>query len=242
MERMSQIVSAFHVDAVVVCGKVSELPVLKKLIYRFMPLSGNRIIFMKDYPIGEWYPSVFSENGKIKDPKTATVSGAALHHAFSCGSIHGWQLQYDNSNFVQQNYWKIDGKGMPFFTRNSDDRQTTINTPVNTGDIFCRSIFAGSFSSEPVYMLRMKDPLKRGTQSGNGDTQLENSGGTGVLNSLKLSRCLEEGVEKLKIDKADGVFTDAAGHQTIISEEDVELYLHPMRDDENWQDSTILGE
>ena len=228
MKRMSQIVSAFHVDAIVVCGKVSELPVLKKLIRRFIPLSGSRIVFMKDYSVGSWYPSVFSKNGKIKDPKTATVSGAALHHAFSCGVIPNWELEYDNTNFVQRNNWKIHGTQMPFLTRDAKDNSVTINTPVNTGDIFCRSIFAGSFSSEPVYKLRMKD-----TEKG--------KSGTGQLQSLTLSRWIDEGVEKLKIDDAKGVFTDAAGNQTPISADDVELYLHPMLDDENWQDSTQLG-
>lgn len=235
MKHIAQIVSSFQVNALVVCGKVSELPFVKDLIYRFMPLAGSRIIFMKDYPIGNWYPSIFSKDGRIKDSKTVTVSGAALYHAISHGMIADWHLRYDNSHFIQKNNWKIAGAEKPFFTRDSEDNSITLNYIIS-GTVICRNAFEEDFDFEPVYELRIRNPEWRENGS-----QWRTHNGYGVLRSLTLSRWMDEGREKLKIESAEGEYTDARGNKNFITHEDVELYLHPMVDEENWQDSTRLG-
>ncbi len=73
----SEVISQFDCDAVILGGKPSSLPVIRDLLVKLMPVSPEKIIGLKGYPIGSWYP--FSQRGGgIADPKTTCVVGAAV--------------------------------------------------------------------------------------------------------------------------------------------------------------------
>lgn len=225
IQKMAKIAVAFGVDVIVICGKVSELPELKKLFERFLPLGANRLVFMKDYYAGNWYPAVYSDGGCIRDPKTATVSGAALYHAFTQNMIIGWKLDYDDSNFNGRNNWRWKKSNENFMFRDSDEDQVTLQN-IQVGDIICRSKFNTGFSAEPVYMLRLKQWLTRK--------------GNCTLDSVTFRRVNIDNVERLELVDADGVFSGYDGHTERVGLSDLELILHPMEVELNWQESTLL--
>ena len=57
-----------------------------------LPLPAQRIIQVKDFPAGDWYPSEFLESGRIRDAKTVTVAGAALFQDVLNGNLGGFHL------------------------------------------------------------------------------------------------------------------------------------------------------
>ena len=225
VHKMSMIAVAFGVDVVVICGKVSELPALKEIFKRYLPLCSDKLVFMKDYYAGNWYPAVYSEGGRIQDPKTATVSGAALFHAFTQSMVTGWQLEYDDTKFNGRNNWRWMNANDNFLRRDSNEDEVTMEG-ILVGGIICRSQFNTSFSTEPVYMLRLKD--------------WHTKKGSCTLDTLTLRRVSVDNVERLELVDADGTFHRDNGADEHVTTSDIELVLHPMSEELNWQESTHL--
>lgn len=91
IEPLGKFTAAYDVDVVTISGKISEMPKVEELLRRFLPISPQRIVRMKDYLAGNWYP--MSDNGRINDAKTVTAVGAALYTA--------------GKNQLLGNLWKI---------------------------------------------------------------------------------------------------------------------------------------
>ncbi|MBF0546962.1 MAG: virulence factor SrfB [Candidatus Riflebacteria bacterium] len=73
----SEVIAQFDCDALILGGKPSSLPIIREILVRLMPVSPEKIISLKGYPVGSWYP--FSQKGGgISDPKTTCVMGAAV--------------------------------------------------------------------------------------------------------------------------------------------------------------------
>lgn len=247
IKHVARILSCFGVDVIVICGKVSELPDLKDIFQRFLPLSSNRLVFMKDYYVGDWYPRIYNRHGNIRDPKTVTVAGAALHHGFRSNLIAGdWSLTYDNTQFSCRNNWRFYGAGF-FLLRDNEQDEVTL-TNINGEKIICRSMINSGDNEEPVYKLRMK----RSWQKKTGNFQLTSL----TLKRVMVDYAPEDGqadgyqkkyiiggnkAEGLELVSAEGEFVEVNHTRTPITAEDLELYLHPMLDDNNWQESTKLS-
>ena len=106
LEPLAKYVTAFDVDLVSLSGKPSELPQVKELLDEILPILPQRIIPLKDYVAGDWYP--MSGNRKISDAKTVTAVGAALHSAIQNGLIAGWTIIRDDSEVeTVRNYWGL---------------------------------------------------------------------------------------------------------------------------------------
>ncbi|NLY27173.1 MAG: virulence factor SrfB, partial [Alcaligenaceae bacterium] len=71
-----EVVNMYKCDALLLTGRPSNLPGVQGYIRRLMPLSPNRIIPMRNYRTGGWYP--FHTNGRITDPKSTASVGAML--------------------------------------------------------------------------------------------------------------------------------------------------------------------
>lgn len=99
-------------DLVVVSGKPSELPHLRKLILRNVPILPQRIIQVKNFPAGEWYPFVGDDGIKINDAKTCTVAGAALYQDILNGNLKGFSVEQTAVETYSKSYfWGIMGNG-----------------------------------------------------------------------------------------------------------------------------------
>jgi hypothetical protein len=107
---LSGLVARHNCDLLIVSGKPSELTRVHELIRRSFPLLPQRIIRVKDYPAGNWYPSEFAtvNEGRITDAKTCTVVGAALYQDFRYNHTTGFSIILDNPEQYQRNaYWGV---------------------------------------------------------------------------------------------------------------------------------------
>lgn len=104
LEPLAKYVTAFDVDLVSLSGKPSELPQVKELLDEILPILPQRIIPLKDYAAGDWYP--MSKNRKISDAKTVTAVGAALYSAIQNRLIDDWTIIRDDGEAeIVRNCW-----------------------------------------------------------------------------------------------------------------------------------------
>lgn len=98
-------------DLVIVSGKPSELPQMRKLLVRNLPVLPQRIIQMKNFPAGEWYPFVSDDGIKINDAKTCTVAGAALYQDILNGNLTGFTIeQTGQTEYSRTYFWGLIGR------------------------------------------------------------------------------------------------------------------------------------
>ncbi len=108
IEPLGQFTAAYDVDVVTVSGKISEMPRVEALLRRYLPVSPQCIVRMKDYLAGSWYP--MSKNNRINDAKTVTAVGAALYKAGNGLLGNYWDCREDDSTIQSsphrcRNYW-----------------------------------------------------------------------------------------------------------------------------------------
>ncbi|MGN1281824.1 MAG: virulence factor SrfB [Succinivibrio sp.] len=78
LNYLNTIVNSFGCDVLLLTGRPSKIPGIRKLIESKSSLSRYRIIPMHSYRCGGWYPSFGSTDGTIGDPKSTVVVGALL--------------------------------------------------------------------------------------------------------------------------------------------------------------------
>lgn len=98
----SEVIAQFNCDTLILGGKPSSLPIIREMLLRLMPVQPGRIIGLKGYPVGSWYP--FSQRGGgIADPKTTCVMGAAVWlFSEKLNSLEGLSLRTDGSLIKQR--------------------------------------------------------------------------------------------------------------------------------------------
>ena len=112
---LAGLVGQFNCQLVIVSGKPSELPRVRQLVVESFPLLPQRIIHVKNFPAGSWYPFSSFDGGRILDAKTCTVVGAALYQDICNGVLEGFSIADDRElELSRQFYWGILSKtGMP---------------------------------------------------------------------------------------------------------------------------------
>ena len=121
-------VAAYDVDMLIFSGKPSELPVIRTMAKKYIPIDAGRVIFARDYKPGDWYPFTDSE-GNIKDAKTVTVVGAALYYALSSRKIANWVIHEEECRHVERNEWgQMDQRDdqEPFLPKDKDEQTVTV--------------------------------------------------------------------------------------------------------------------
>jgi hypothetical protein len=97
----------FKCHLVIVSGKPSELPLVRKLLNESLPILPQRIMTVRDFPAGRWYPFA-TPQGKIQDAKTCTVVGATLFQELVNGQLPAFAIRPSESNdFSKQYYWGL---------------------------------------------------------------------------------------------------------------------------------------
>ena len=92
LRRYADILAQFDVDLLVLAGRTSALPCIKRLFTSEMPVSPPRIRSMARYRVGEWYPSKWKDQGFIRDPKSTVTAGAAVLHLASKNKLPGFLI------------------------------------------------------------------------------------------------------------------------------------------------------
>ncbi|MCC5839592.1 MAG: virulence factor SrfB [Opitutales bacterium] len=171
-ENIGSLAGRFDCQMVIVSGKPSELPRIRDRLLRAFPLPPQRIIHVKNFPAGDWYPfSTFSE-GRIVDAKTCTVVGAALYQDIANGNLQGVSIREANLlRAPRQCFWGIIPSNGPAedFHRNllftpadypADGYAATLQTPPKTFDLPlpCRIgrqlVKMPGVDADPVYEIR----------------------------------------------------------------------------------------
>jgi hypothetical protein len=102
LRLFAEVIAQFDCDALILGGKPSSLPIIREILVKLMPVPSARIIGLKGYPVGNWYP--FSQRGGgIADPKTTCVMGAVVWlFAEKLANLDGLNLTTDNSLIKQR--------------------------------------------------------------------------------------------------------------------------------------------
>ena len=165
LTTLPDFVNRYDVDLVVLSGKITEVPIVAKLIEDIVPLPPQCIRKMKNYHAGVWYP--MARNGRVPDAKTVTAVGAALHRALMEKCINGWSFEEikaksgDSTN--GKNYWGVipfDEKqkgfaGVPLLSPDTDESNESM--PVSIGSKIGR-MSSNNDCSRPtqIYILEWK--------------------------------------------------------------------------------------
>ena len=180
---LSSLAPRYNPDLLIISGKPSELPRVNELIRHSFPILPQRIISVKNYPAGHWYPSEFAtvDEGRITDAKTCTVVGAALYQDFQENHSGSFNVILEGVQaFQKPAYWgTIPRQGysdtgfdkeiikpnlykLPDFGSTDDSNQVEIickNTPIKLNlaiphRIGRRLVDDPNVRPAPVYMLR----------------------------------------------------------------------------------------
>ena len=148
--------AAYDIDLLIFSGKPSELPYMKLMAQKYIPIDNERIIFAREFKAGQWYPFT-DDKGYIKDAKTVTVVGSALYYALSNGFINGWRIE-SSRNKAERNEWGV------ITAMEGPDKSIVMDKTAETAElvllpntIIARRLNMAS-SPEPVYKFVCKDP------------------------------------------------------------------------------------
>ncbi len=95
------IIAQYSCDYVLLSGRPSTLPVIKKLFLKYLPVPPDRIIQLGHYRIGTWYPFA-TETGVITDPKTSVAVGATI--ALMAGTLRRLEDFTLDITYLKQKY------------------------------------------------------------------------------------------------------------------------------------------
>ena len=106
--RLGRLAGRFRCHLLMISGKPSELPQMRQLVLQTFPLPPQRVIQIKNFPAGDWYPFKAGDEGRIRDAKTCTVVGAALYQDICNGKLPDFRIKLDSANsFVNNSLWGV---------------------------------------------------------------------------------------------------------------------------------------
>jgi hypothetical protein len=100
LSTMCEVIHRFDCDVLLISGRPSRLPIIRDLALRFLPTPPDRIIFMHEYRVSNWYPFA-GVLGKIEDPKTTVAVGALLCALAADLDITDFSLNTDGLSVVE---------------------------------------------------------------------------------------------------------------------------------------------
>ena len=90
LANLCEVVHACNCDLLLLTGRPSKWHAIIASFFAKLPVPADRIVPMRDFRVGSWYP--FADNrGEITDPKTTVVVGAILC-ALSEGHLEGFSF------------------------------------------------------------------------------------------------------------------------------------------------------
>ena len=145
----------FECDLVILTGKPSELPEIRELLEKRLPIFPDRILSAKGYFAGDWLP--LSRDGKIADAKLVTALGTAVYRGVQSGLISGWRIRGDLDESCRvQNYWgRIAGNLKPFLENDIllAPGEKEVTARLLTDSFIGRARFLNHVLPEQVYRL-----------------------------------------------------------------------------------------
>lgn len=163
LTELSNVVSQFDCDILILTGRPSKLAVVHDMIMSSFPVSPDAIYSLSNYPIGNWYPFT-NLNAEITDPKTSVAVGATIGLLGHLNRLPRFQLDDSALRKVESTarYLGVmsDGDaaikdGKLFFTPEEHAGQIVFaGTPLTLG---FRQVNFESWWSTPLYHLSYKN-------------------------------------------------------------------------------------
>ncbi len=234
-EHLSQLAGRFDCQLAIVSGKPSELPRIREMLAGCFPMLPQRIIHMKNFPAGGWYPFSSFIGGRIEDAKTCTVVGAALYQDIRNGNLPGLTIREEGHDRPQaQHFWSIisaegvyEGQSVDYLFTPSDyptPERDFISCPPRKFEVAlpCRIgrqiVPVSGVMPDPVYEIRFKPAYAARPH------------GACVNVTLRWSSKAGEG-EKLEL-----VRVDKHPDWPEIDPSDIEMRLNTMLEESHWLD------
>lgn len=233
LDSLAKFVSIFQVDLVVASGKPTELPEVRALLERSLPLLPNRIIHAKGYPIGTWYPFRDSEN-RIFDAKTVAVAGAALYRLIIAGKVDGWHIRMEHgrifgreSTWVRQVETKL-GQSV-YLKRGVAENEIAIQAGTRIG----RRILESQMP-EPVYILEWANSQISSREAIK--VKLRRTGIRPGVRGEEAKDTQMAAFEALELVEAKGKVKNIQGEEVNISKDDLRLSRCTLDAPNYWMD------
>jgi len=228
LEPLAKYVTAFDVDLVSLSGKPSELPPVKTLLDEILPILPQRIVPLKNYLAGDWYP--MSSNHRITDAKTVTAVGAALYSAIRNGLIDQWSITCADPEAAKvRNYWGLmptDDEATGFGADPYlDDKQDSKRVELLVNSYVGRMRYlTGAARPEQQYKLVWKNPEDMIAKKAGTRLEIE------IVRKVDPSTGQEMGLEL-------GDTARALDGEVEVTKDDLNLHLCTLEGGEFWIDS-----
>ncbi len=164
VRQYADIIGQFRCDAVIVGGRASAIPAVRRLIVESFPAPPGSIVFLHEQAFGKWYP--FSVNGYVSDSKTCAVVGAAI--VFQ--GMHGlgrMALREDPQSFLEvpnvlgllsPQEWQLRAHQVWF---QGDEREARVDFQGPEVLVGARRLDSATAMARPVYRLALDPTLQQ---------------------------------------------------------------------------------
>jgi hypothetical protein len=228
LQDYCQRIAAHEADIVLLAGQPTKLAAVQEIVRHNLPLADSRIIPMHQYYAGNWYPYQSADGrapGKIVDPKSAVVVGAAVHFLARHGWLPQFRYQMNDSTSATSYYWgaMTDGSALLrherlLFQPVQDHRGGPLASPPagNSDTIDIR------LTSQRMLIGRTPSNNRRAQATPIYEIKLDTQGRVGpidVLIRLRRVRATRDSEETLVIESATGDLageTPALGHNVLL--------------------------
>lgn len=146
----------YDADIVLLAGLPSKLKQIQRRVRRYMPLHDSRVIPMHEYFAGELYP-YHGQDGRIEDPKSSVVVGAAVEFAARRSLLKGVRFELHDRAAEGHYFWgpMIDGKSIP-------ERRLMFSPPAGD-DESERDVYSFATSQSRILIGRKREPHAQAT-------------------------------------------------------------------------------
>ena len=233
-ENFGAAISGFDCDIVLLAGKTSEVPGVRRAFENFIALPPEKVVSLTGYMVGKWCP-LSNGNGRIDDPKVTTVLGAAIYG-----------LNNLNSPILGDNV-KISTRIAPGIDdANANWGIVTVNNPnfKIKHSILTKSNDRAeiSFSGKPMLIARKRfdfescaPEIRYELRMNKHKTGARRLGDNTLIITLKRSNT-HDGKAFLSIEEVKGTFSDG----TPVAMAHLELRPRLFAEEDFWLDSGVL--
>ena len=162
IQNIAVALNNFDCDYVLLTGRPSKQPYVRKLFENKFILPPHRLISLHNYPVGSWYPFRDPLSGKIGDPKSTVVVGALLN-SVSSRELTNYSFKSDKllmkttANFIGEMETSGQIKNKKIIINNVDKQNTEdfefkFFNPIHIGS---RQIKDELWTTSPLYRLSL---------------------------------------------------------------------------------------
>jgi hypothetical protein len=225
-------ITALDVDVVLLAGRPTKLRALRDILGGYLALPESRIVSMHRHYAGNWYPYQELDGGapgRIADPKSTVVVGAAIQFLASNGRLPQFRFHSDGPQHDVSYHWgvmvdthrRIRDERILFRPADDATGRDTIEFRTSSLRLLIGRIGGGDprGQASPVYLLTLETDGRVGPSE--------------VDVRLRRIRATREAEEHLVLDSVSG----AVAGEPAITDENVFFRWHTLADERFFLDT-----